>query len=157
MLNTYYNKFAGEETNATKLYHMSHYTIHPDYHEGNISNDIAVCKIIGIIKYSAEVGPVCLPFQHKCDSFIGDIVTLLGQYFRFNFTLFVNIYSDSIFYCLGWGLLEFGGAKSTTLQKADANVISLIKCKNDYNVKDNDTRFDKNICTYNKGKDACQV
>lgn len=50
--------------------------MHPYYNE--IHNDIAVCKIIGTIEYSAEVGPVCLPFQHKRDTFGGAVVDVLG-------------------------------------------------------------------------------
>ncbi|XP_067208364.1 venom serine protease 34-like isoform X2 [Linepithema humile] len=117
----------GKETKATRLYRMNWCKMHPNYYV--FHNDIAVCKIMGIIDYSAEVGPVCLPFQHKQNSFDGSVVTALG-----------------------WGLLEFGGVKSNTLQKVNLDIISLIKCKNYYpNVIDN------NICTYTPEKDSCQM
>jgi len=117
----------GNETKATKLFRVSKCTMHPYYNE--IHNDIAVCKIIGTIEYSAEVGPVCLPFQHKRDTFGGAVVDVLG-----------------------WGLLEFGGAKSTTLQKVKLNVINLMKCKYYY-----PELTDNNMCTYTPGKDSCQM
>ncbi|XP_020294866.1 venom serine protease 34-like isoform X2 [Pseudomyrmex gracilis] len=116
-----------KETNATKVYRLSNYVIHPFYK--GFSNDIAVCEIIGIIEYSAEVGPVCLPFQHQYDSFGGDIATMLG-----------------------WGLEEFAGTKATTLQEANTSVISLHKCHS-FN---SDVTY-TNICTYKLGKDACQM
>ncbi|XP_014477083.1 PREDICTED: venom serine protease-like [Dinoponera quadriceps] len=116
----------GDDTSAAKLYLMQGCTIHPYYKD--ILNDIAVCQIVGKIQYSARVGPVCLPFQHRCDSFGGSIVKALG-----------------------WGLLEFGGTKATTLQGVNLNVISLQKCKNYYNV----TNY--HICTFTPEKDACQM
>ncbi|KAM0726093.1 Venom serine protease 34 [Formica fusca] len=117
----------GKETNATKLFRINNCEIHPKYND--IQNDIAVCKIYGSITYSNEVGPVCLPFQHRRYSFVGAIVTALG-----------------------WGLKEFGGTKSTTLQKVNLNVISLKNCTEYY-----PDVTDKNICTYTKGKDTCQM
>jgi len=78
-LHKQYTLRIGGETNATKLYRLSKYTIHPGY-QGNKDayKDIAVCKISGIIEYSARVGPVCLPFQKEQKSFVGNIVTALG-------------------------------------------------------------------------------
>lgn len=52
----------------------------------------------------------------------------------------------------GWGLLEFGGMKSNTLQKVKLNVITLAKCKQNY-----PDVSDSNICTFTPGKDTCQV
>ncbi|XP_014477136.1 PREDICTED: venom serine protease-like [Dinoponera quadriceps] len=122
----------GNDTSAAKLYRIQDCTIHPNY--SNIMNDIAVCKIEGTIEYSIKVGPVCLPFQHRCDSFGGSIVTVLG-----------------------WGLLEFGGTKATTLQEVDLNVINLQKCKNYYNTNNKLYVTNYHICTFTPGKDACQM
>lgn len=66
----------GNETKATRLFRVNKCVMHPYYNE--INNDIAVCKIIGTIGYSAEVGPACLPFQHKQDAFAGATVDVLG-------------------------------------------------------------------------------
>ncbi|KAH0949026.1 hypothetical protein HN011_009426 [Eciton burchellii] len=117
----------GKETDATKLFRISNCFKHPlykDYH-----NDIAVCKIKGTIQYSSKVGPVCLPFHHYRNSFDGSKVTALG-----------------------WGLLQFGGAKATKLQKVNLNVINQTACKTVYNDADN-----TNMCTYSPGKDTCQM
>ncbi|XP_011263108.2 venom serine protease 34 isoform X1 [Camponotus floridanus] len=119
----------GNETKATKLFRVNKCIMHPYYKETRQDYDIAICKIIGALKYSAEVGPVCLPFQHKRDTFVGVIVDVLG-----------------------WGLLEFAGAKSTTLQKVKLNVISPTKCKDYYPELTNSS-----ICTYSRGKDSCQM
>ncbi|XP_020278554.1 venom serine protease 34-like [Pseudomyrmex gracilis] len=121
-----------KETNATKVYPLSNYVKHPFYN--GFSNDIAICEIIGIIEYSAEVGPACLPFQHQCDSFGGNIVTMLG-----------------------WGLEGFADSKATTLQEVNTNVISLHECYSYYKNKPDMTVTEKNICTYKPGKDACQM
>jgi len=48
--------------------------------------------------------------------------------------------------------MEYGGAKSTTLQEVDLNVIYLEKCNDSYGDVSNN-----NICTYTPGKDTCQV
>lgn len=69
----------GRDTNATKIFRIFGCKKHPEYNNNaNAYNDIAVCKIIGSIEYSAKIGPTCLPFQHKQDSFAGSIVTALG-------------------------------------------------------------------------------
>ncbi|XP_011706495.1 PREDICTED: venom serine protease 34-like, partial [Wasmannia auropunctata] len=82
----------GSDTDATKIFAVIGCVIHPKYNNKNNLNDIAVCKINGNIEYSAAVGPVCLPFRHKYDSFNGNIVTALG-----------------------WGLTEYAGRESKTL------------------------------------------
>lgn len=69
----------GRETNATKLYRVENCDIHPYYQSNkNADNDVAVCKIVGSITYSAEVGPACLPFRYRGYSFADRIVTALG-------------------------------------------------------------------------------
>ncbi|XP_011702419.1 PREDICTED: venom serine protease-like isoform X2 [Wasmannia auropunctata] len=120
----------GRDTKATELFKLIGCKIHPWYQSNaNAYYDVAVCKIAGSIKYSAEVGPVCLPFRHRRDTFADSTVTALG-----------------------WGFLEFGGSKATKLQKVDLDVITYQKCKYYYaNVNDN------NMCTYSPGKDTCQM
>lgn len=86
--------FIGKETNATRVYRTKYCTIHPNYKiiSNTAFNDIAVCEIYGTIFFNAKVGPVCLPFQHHCDSFGGVFVYILGwyipiiSYIQFNFT-----------------------------------------------------------------------
>lgn len=119
----------GDETNATRLYQISAAYVHPNYDEITQVNDIAVLKIRGTIRYSNEVGPACLPVQHSPDTFGGDYVIALG-----------------------WGLLDFGGEKPTTLQEVTLSVLTNLECSKSYsNVSRNQ------ICTYGLGKDTCQM
>ncbi|EGI58635.1 Serine proteinase stubble, partial [Acromyrmex echinatior] len=92
----------GNDTKASRIYKIQECKIHPEYNFiENGYNDIAVCKIVGKIEYSAAVGPVCLPFKYKDYSFIGNIVTALG-----------------------WGSTEFGGEPSDVLQEVDLEVVN---------------------------------
>ncbi|KAG5334530.1 SP34 protease, partial [Acromyrmex charruanus] len=97
-----------DNTKGTKVYQLIKCIIHPGYRRNKSAciNDIAVCKINKNIEYTAEIGPVCLPFKHKDDSFIGDTVTALG-----------------------WNLRDFG-KKAIKLQKVDLNVEPLKNCPN---------------------------
>ncbi|GAB1860366.1 Venom serine protease 34-like [Camponotus japonicus] len=122
-----HNVSTGAETNATKVFRVTKIDIAD-------AGDIALCKIKGVIKYSAEVGPVCLPFQHSCDSFGGDIVTALG-----------------------WGLMGYADQKPDSLRKVKLNVISLKECEEAYSNNNDVNITSKNICTYTPGKDTCQM
>ncbi|KAL0124272.1 hypothetical protein PUN28_006255 [Cardiocondyla obscurior] len=118
----------GADTNASRLYTVSRFYVHPFYRDVSLENDIAIVMVNSIINFSEEIGPVCLPFQHQSDSFAGSYVDLLG-----------------------WGTTEFGGMKSKTLQKITVTVITYPECRRQYpNVSYNQ------LCTYAKGKDACQ-
>ncbi|XP_018366640.1 PREDICTED: venom serine protease-like [Trachymyrmex cornetzi] len=97
----------GHDTNATEIYKLNKCMIHPYYDMKETDNDIAICETAKSIKYSAEVGPVCLPFKHKNDSFIDESVTALG-----------------------WGLLEFLGEKPVTLQKVNLTAVLCEKYSN---------------------------
>lgn len=141
--------FVGSDTNATKLFRINQCLTHPEYED--FHNDVAICMIHGTITYSAEVGPACLPFQHRQDSFAGNIVTILGRYLLLIFVKLKMCFLDN-YNQLGWGLIEFGGAKSKDLQEAKVNVIDLAKCRQSYSNVTN-----SNICTYTPGKDSCQV
>ncbi|XP_011876306.1 PREDICTED: venom serine protease-like isoform X2 [Vollenhovia emeryi] len=116
-----------EETKATKVFRLDECKIHSSYNGRD--NDVALCKIRGTITYSQEVGPVCLPFQHSTDSFAGRTVTAAG-----------------------WGLIGFAEAKAEKLRKVDLNVISLAQCSKSFSYVN-----DKNMCTYTRGKDTCQM
>nr|XP_012226054.1 PREDICTED: venom serine protease-like isoform X1 [Linepithema humile] len=121
----------GEETNATRLHRIKKCTIHPQY-DSNTSHDIAVCETNDTIEFNAAVGPVCLPFQHKQDSFDNENVTALG-----------------------WGLTEFAGAKATKLQKVNLTVMNLNTCNDKYESHNKDS---SEMCTYtNERKDTCQM
>nr|XP_012221822.1 PREDICTED: venom serine protease 34-like isoform X1 [Linepithema humile] len=116
------------DTSAARLYVASRFDIHPLYNPATLENDIAVVTVNSIINFSEEVGPACLPFQHRFDSFAGNYVDLLG-----------------------WGTTEFGGMKSSTLQKVMVSVITYRECHRYY-----PGLLYSQLCTYGEGKDACQ-
>ena len=119
----------GTDTNATVLHRVSQVQIHPNYVQKLNLNDIAVVKTVGDIKFSNQVGPACLPFQHSADSFGGSIVTALG-----------------------WGLTANDESTSDTLQKVRLNVLTNLQCSKFYSDVSNDQ-----LCTYTEGKDSCQM
>ncbi|KAG5308496.1 SP34 protease, partial [Acromyrmex insinuator] len=124
-----YDLTTGADTNASRLYTVSRFYVHPLYNtEAPAQNDIAVVMVNSVISFSEEVGPACLPFEHQFDSFAGSYVDLLG-----------------------WGLTEFSGMKSNTLQKVTITVITNRQCRQQYPGISNN-----HICTYAEGKDACQ-
>nr|XP_003700801.1 PREDICTED: venom serine protease 34-like [Megachile rotundata] len=119
----------GTDTNATVLHRLRSITIHPDYRKNPDVNDIAIVKAELEIKFSNQVGPACLPFQHSPDTFGGSYVELLG-----------------------WGLTEFGGLPPTVLQKVSLSVLTNLECSKTYqNVTSS------RLCTYGQGKDSCQM
>ncbi|EFN78606.1 venom serine protease 34 [Harpegnathos saltator] len=118
----------GAETSASKIYTVSGFKIYPLYNTSSLENDIALVMVNSVINFSEEVGPACLPFQHRWDSFAGSYVDLLG-----------------------WGTTEFGGMKSNTLQKVMLSVITNRDCRRSYQ-----NLTHSQICTYGEKKDACQ-
>ncbi|XP_029159495.1 venom serine protease 34-like [Nylanderia fulva] len=118
----------GADTNATRLYTVSRFDIHPLYNDETLDNDIAIVTTNSIINFSEEIGPACLPFQHRFDSFAGSYVDLLG-----------------------WGTTQFGGMKSKTLQKVILTVLTYQECRR----RDPNLLYSQ-LCTYGEKKDACQ-
>ncbi|KAL2749493.1 venom serine protease-like [Vespula maculifrons] len=116
----------GSETNVTKVHLVKEIILHPEYQPKN--NDIAIIKSQTKFEYSMRVGPACLPFYYMQRNFTNQLVTALG-----------------------WGTTSFNGAKSKVLMKVNLHVITQKKCSQQYlNITSNQ------ICTYDKGKDACQ-
>ncbi|XP_034950561.1 uncharacterized protein [Chelonus insularis] len=120
----------GTETDATQLFRIHTIVMHPYFSSNRNDYDIAIITIDGTIALSPKVGPVCLPFRHSQESFVNQPVTLLG-----------------------WGAVEYGGQRSTVLQKAQVNVVSNTQCQADHqrSVINNDQ-----ICTLDPTKDSCQ-
>ena len=55
-------------------------TIHPQYHEQTISNDVALLKIPEISKFSKSIRPICMP---KTDDFLKSVeLTISGWGFK---------------------------------------------------------------------------
>ncbi|XP_063975608.1 venom serine protease-like isoform X2 [Diachasmimorpha longicaudata] len=116
------------ETNATVLHTLIGIVLHPRYNADNQNNDIAILTTATRITFSLQVGPACLPFQHRFDSFSGNYVEILG-----------------------WGSVEFGEGQSKTLQKAEVRVLTPLDCRKSHpNINGNQT------CTLGAGKDSCQ-
>ncbi|KYN08136.1 Venom serine protease 34 [Cyphomyrmex costatus] len=118
----------GADTNASRLYTIAKFYMHPLYNIQPPQNDIAIVMVNSVISFNEEVGPACLPFQHQFDSFAGSNVVLLG-----------------------WGLTNYSQMKSNVLQKVTVAVITNQECRKEYPTITND-----HICTYTEGKDACQ-
>ncbi|XP_028982320.1 uncharacterized protein LOC107041163 [Diachasma alloeum] len=117
-----------DETNATVLHKITGIAVHPRYNAGTQDNDIAIITTITLIQFNQQVGPACLPFQHRFDSFAGNYVDILG-----------------------WGSIEFGEAQSKALQKAEVGVITPRDCRRTH------PRINENhMCTLGQGKDSCQ-
>lgn len=94
-----FSNISGTDTNASRLYTVSRFDIHPLYNEETLDNDIAIVTTNSIINFSEEVGPACLPFQHRFDSFAGSYVDLLGERYSLNHSLFLEILNFHCFTC----------------------------------------------------------
>ncbi|XP_003402441.1 venom serine protease 34 [Bombus terrestris] len=119
----------GSDTNATVLHRIIKIIIHPNYGQRVDQNDVAIIKTENEIKFTNEVGPACLPFQHSPDTFGGNYVELLG-----------------------WGTTDYGGPTSDILQKVTLSVLSYLQCSENYENITSDQ-----ICTYAENKDSCQM
>ncbi|CAG9570651.1 unnamed protein product [Danaus chrysippus] len=118
----------GTDSPDIQVFRVSSIIIHPNYNSNTYDNDIAIIKIQGVIRYSENVGPVCLPFKFADVDLTGAVVTILG-----------------------WGTLFPGGPSSSVLRKVNVNVISQSTCRQ--NVL---SLTPRQICTFTRGKDACQ-
>ena len=71
---------AENETNSAQLLRAESFIGHPNYDSTTQVNDIAIIVVEGFIYYSPEVGPACLPFRYPDSPYVGQIVTVLGEY-----------------------------------------------------------------------------
>lgn len=71
----------GSETNATQLFRIQRADLHPQYNvqTGN-GPDVALITVQGVIPNNNQVGPACLPIQHRLDTFAGSYVEILGNF-----------------------------------------------------------------------------
>ncbi|XP_046609889.1 venom serine protease 34-like [Neodiprion virginianus] len=118
----------GTDTSAAVLHLVAKILLHPSYSVDTNANDISLVFTLEPIVFNMDVGPACLPFAYASTTFVGNEVEMLG-----------------------WGTLEFAGAKSDVLQKVKVNVTSINRCQQSFPQVTN-----KQICTYTPGKDACQ-
>ncbi|XP_011210742.1 trypsin-1 [Bactrocera dorsalis] len=106
-------------------------TIHPQYDQSRIVNDIAILKLDSPIPFSSSMRPVCLPdINHNFDN------------------------RDAI--VAGWGLVKEGGVTSNYLQEATVPIITNHECRQTrYKSKITDVMLCAGL-VQTGGKDACQ-
>uniref|UniRef100_A0A0A1WFI2 Transmembrane protease serine 6 n=1 Tax=Zeugodacus cucurbitae TaxID=28588 RepID=A0A0A1WFI2_ZEUCU len=106
-------------------------TIHPQYDQTRIINDIAILKLDSPVQFTSSVRPVCLPnINHNFDN------------------------KDAI--VAGWGLVKEGGVTSNYLQEATVPIISNRQCRETrYKSKITDVMLCAGLVKTG-GKDACQ-
>nr|ATU82461.1 venom S1 protease with CUB domain 8 [Lethocerus distinctifemur] len=117
----------GADTQATRLIRVTRFLIHPDYDWKSYKNDLAIVEAAQSVAFNRQVGPACLPFRE-------DNATRLTA--------------------VGWGTLEFGGEAPERLRKVSLDVIDPSSCLEVYGPEKIEPG--QQICTYSRGKDACQ-
>lgn len=121
-----------EEENETKTQTIraKKITMHPKFNSDTLANDIAVITLKSPLKWTSNVGPICLPPAKA----------------------FGN--SDAVI--LGWGLLDYpGSAFPDELQEAAVTVTDHEDCKKIYEFSTFPVT-DKHICAGDSGQDACR-
>lgn len=127
-------------SSSSQDYEISERIPHPSYKAPSVYNDIALLKLATTVGFNAFIKPACLYTTRNIPSNIKLIAT-------------------------GWGLTEFAGSKSDTLQKVDLELYTEQQCNEVY-ANDFGTRKikdgilpDLQFCAGGKGsiKDACQV
>lgn len=126
-------------SSSSQDYEISERIPHPSYKAPSVYNDIALLKLATTVGFNAFIKPACLYTTRNIPSNIKLIAT-------------------------GWGLTEFAGSKSDTLQKVDLELYTEQQCNEVY-ANDFGTRKikdgilpDLQFCAGGKGsiKDACQ-
>ncbi|KAF6207539.1 hypothetical protein GE061_015986 [Apolygus lucorum] len=104
---------------------------HERWDTKKLVNDIALVKLADKIKFSQDVGPVCLPSGRS--SLVGSSITAMG-----------------------WGLTQTLFERDRgLLRKVDLKVVDIPTCSASYGNTIN-TRQVTQLCTYGKNKDTCQ-
>lgn len=82
----------GQETNATQLFRIQRADVHPQYNTlTGRGPDVALITVQGTIPNNMQVGPACLPIEHRTDSFAGSYVEILGSSFFLLQILFLTL------------------------------------------------------------------
>ncbi|KXJ67974.1 hypothetical protein RP20_CCG006956 [Aedes albopictus] len=124
-----HNLTTGSDTGYAQAYVIAQFLSHPGFTTQPVSNDIALIRTYQPMQFNEGVGPVCLPWKYRGDSFVGATVEACG-----------------------WGDLDFGGPKSDVLNKVALTVISNQECS----TRLNSTITRQKMCTYTPSKDTCQ-
>ncbi|XP_019539639.2 venom serine protease isoform X1 [Aedes albopictus] len=124
-----HNLTTGSDTGYAQAYVIAQFLSHPGFTTQPVSNDIALIRTYQPMQFNEGVGPVCLPWKYRGESFVGATVEACG-----------------------WGDLDFGGPKSDVLNKVALTVISNQECS----TRLNSTITRQKMCTYTPSKDTCQ-
>lgn len=113
---------------------MDKVIVHERFHLDNMFNsDIALIHVNRPIKMGKLVKPVCFPKKPYQDLETTNLLVV------------------------GWGQTSYENKDlPTILQEVILKIIKLVECAKKYKTKGNKIYFSQ-ICTWNKGKDACQV
>ncbi|KAK4314191.1 hypothetical protein Pmani_014524 [Petrolisthes manimaculis] len=114
-------------TSGTTRVAVSRITVHENYNNRNLQNDIAVLELASPLTFSDTVMPVCAP--DTSNDFVGETATATG-----------------------WGTLASGGSQPSILQEVDLTVMSNSQCASAYNFNIPNVM----ICATDAGKDTCQ-
>ncbi|XP_068913732.1 venom protease-like isoform X2 [Tenebrio molitor] len=104
-------------------------TVHKKYNWTEKFNDIALVKLEKKVTFTDKIRPACL--YTKNDDPEKLIVT-------------------------GWGATNLGGDRSSILQKATLNAVSLNECQKSYRNRTQKTVTKRQICASHNRSDACQ-
>ncbi|XP_040570873.2 proclotting enzyme [Lepeophtheirus salmonis] len=103
--------------------------IHERYQDYTYQNDIAIIKLIRLVKYSETINHICLPPRNK-------------------------FFTGQEALAIGWGQQYFGGPFSDVLLQVKVNVWAQEPCTRNYARKNrNITR--EMLCAGNGGRDSC--
>lgn len=164
------------EEDATEVYHVKSYTVHPNYTKqgmGMLHNDIAIlfldhrvrikigksatesrfgeyfdCHIYFVVqaKLNDRISPVCLP-DPSADPSLKDLSTPDGL-------------AGQRAWVTGWGLIDFNTAEmAETLLEAEVRVNPLKECQSAYKKRSSSNDINEvHLCARgDENQDACQV
>lgn len=125
---------------SSQDYEISDRIPHPSYKAPSVYNDIALLKLASTVAFNAFIKPACL-YTNR------------------------NILSTLELIATGWGLTEFAGNKSDTLQKVDLELFTEQECNHTYSNEFGTRRIrngilpDLQVCAggRNSIRDSCQV
>ncbi|XP_022164940.1 venom serine protease-like [Myzus persicae] len=121
----------GSDGDPSLLVVVTEMYIHPLFEKLSIAHDLAIVETHEVIPFSSKVGPVCLPFKHVYNDFVGDTIRVFG-----------------------WGTVNFDNHPvSGTLQKSYLKVVPTSQCDENYK---NETDHNQ-LCTHFTKVNSCQV
>jgi len=72
-------RLTGSDGDPSLLVVITEIYIHPLFDQSSIAHDLAIVETHEVIPFSSKVGPVCLPFKHIYNDFIGDTIRVFGK------------------------------------------------------------------------------